>query len=69
MKHNQLRATAYHEAGHAVAALHHNIKLRELSIVPSQAHNSLGHILQKSRAIFTLNLTVASGSATARSAS
>lgn len=40
--HLALEQTAYHEAGHAVAALALNRAIRELSIVPTE--NSLGHL-------------------------
>jgi ATP-dependent Zn protease len=38
-------ATAYHEAGHAVAAWLRGMKFREVSILPNASANSLGHLL------------------------
>ena len=36
--------TAYHEAGHAVAAVFYESGLREVSIVPDPEHGSEGHV-------------------------
>ncbi len=38
----QLTATAYHEAGHPVAAIEVNLPVKEVSIIPNTERNSLG---------------------------
>jgi ATP-dependent Zn protease len=40
-----LRATAYHEAGHAVAAWHVHLRFRRISIVPNGAEGTLGKVV------------------------
>jgi ATP-dependent Zn protease len=40
----RLEATAHHEAGHAVAALHHELKFTYVTIIPDEKEGSLGHI-------------------------
>jgi ATP-dependent Zn protease len=49
----QLISTAYHEAGHVVAAHFQDIRFRHATIKPDEADNSLGHVLygQLSKAI------------------
>lgn len=42
-----LKATAYHEAGHAVMAWRLGVGLRRTSIVPNKADNSAGHVLNR----------------------
>lgn len=37
-------ATAYHEAGHALAAWHGRLPIRECSIVPDDGAGTLGHV-------------------------
>jgi len=44
-KPSALESTAYHEAGHAVAAFMHDIRFRHVSIVPSNDGESLGRLL------------------------
>jgi ATP-dependent Zn protease len=39
----ELKCTAYHEAGHAVAACELDLPLRRISIVPNDDDGSLGH--------------------------
>jgi hypothetical protein len=41
----KLQATAYHEAGHAVAAIHHYVKLHKVTIVPTADGSASGHII------------------------
>jgi hypothetical protein len=41
-RHRARRRTAYHEAGHAVIALHHNVPLHGVSIIPGE--DSLGAV-------------------------
>ena len=41
----QLKAIAYHEAGHAVAAKYHGLAAKSLSIIPDQ--NSLGRYIHQ----------------------
>ncbi|MGA2716857.1 MAG: hypothetical protein ABSG41_27530 [Bryobacteraceae bacterium] len=45
----QLSATAYHEAGHAVAAWRLGLKFRHVTIKPDSAGNSLGHLWDAAR--------------------
>ena len=40
----RLEATAHHEAGHAVAALHHELKFTYVTIIPDEQQGSLGHV-------------------------
>ncbi|MBE55038.1 MAG: hypothetical protein CL479_00455, partial [Acidobacteria bacterium] len=40
----QLQATAHHEAGHAVAALHYELKFRYVTIISDEQQGSLGHV-------------------------
>ena len=44
-KRRDLEATAHHEAGHAVAAIWHDLGFRYVTINPDQAEGSLGHLL------------------------
>jgi ATP-dependent Zn protease len=45
MRSSQLRATAYHEAGHAVAAWLLGIRLRRISIRRDDAEGTLGRVV------------------------
>ena len=40
----ELRATAYHEAGHAVAHFFRRLPIRQVSIQPNRWRNTLGHV-------------------------
>lgn len=51
----ELRATAYHEAGHAVAFRHHDIPFEVASIIPDEADDSLGHVTAAFPARFHLD--------------
>ena len=42
-----LERVAHHEAGHAVAAIHHDIAFRYVTIRPDPATETLGHILHR----------------------
>lgn len=42
---NAVCATAYHEAGHAVAAIELGFQFDHVTIIPDETENSLGHIL------------------------
>jgi hypothetical protein len=44
-KKDGLKATAYHEAGHAVASWYQGLKFKEASIVPNSDEGTLGHVL------------------------
>jgi hypothetical protein len=41
----RLQSTAYHEAGHAVIAMHLGKAVRRVSIVPEEEEGNLGHVL------------------------
>ncbi len=41
----RLKATAHHEAGHAVARWYQGLKFKEASIVPNSDEGTLGHVL------------------------
>jgi len=43
-EHWETRATAFHEAGHAVVALYFGYLFHEVSILPSAEHDSYGHV-------------------------
>lgn len=40
----ELTSTAYHEAGHAVAAIYLDVPVRHVSIVPNAKKQTLGHV-------------------------
>ena len=40
----KLESTAYHEAGHAVVTIAHNVRVHSVSIIPDPDEESLGHI-------------------------
>jgi hypothetical protein len=46
-KERQLRATAYHKAGHAVAAWHFGLQFKQVTIEPSANNETLGHVLHR----------------------
>jgi len=39
-----LRTTAYHEAGHAVASFYEGVRLRRVSVIPDKKDNTAGHV-------------------------
>jgi hypothetical protein len=39
----ELRATAYHEAGHAIAFCFHGVRFKVASIIPNESEGILGH--------------------------
>ncbi|MDQ3928218.1 MAG: hypothetical protein M3328_03615 [Chloroflexota bacterium] len=41
---DELRATAYHEAGHAVLKVVHHVRLNRVAVVPDEDRGSLGHV-------------------------
>jgi hypothetical protein len=41
----ELRSTAYHEAGHAVAIWFYGRKFKKASIIPNEKEGTLGHVL------------------------
>jgi hypothetical protein len=43
-EHDPERATAYHEAGHAVLGLYHNIPPYHATIIPNQEEKTLGSV-------------------------
>ena len=43
-KQPEVQATAHHEAGHVVAAMHYELKFTYVTIIPDEQQESLGHV-------------------------
>jgi hypothetical protein len=56
-KGSTFRATAYHEAGHALVALHLGCGIKLATVVPDEKAATLGHVKRWSRPALVANLS------------